>query len=116
MDATKDTARLQHPRINGAMMQSNLGKTVVVVGKVIGSNDGMVDLQTSDNSVIKVHAVDANDMPVAQQVYEYTGAVKDQNTLTESFKSLYSENFDLAAYNSMISVLHDQRYSNMFWG
>lgn len=109
---------LSTPRVNAQMMSAQMGKKVILAGKVVpspgGDGSAMVNVQAADGTNVTVQLQgDVGDV-VQGAMYEFQGTVSDGGLLLDQVHFPLSENFDLGTYNKML-LLAQGKYGHLFW-
>lgn len=101
-------------RVNGSMLNENIGKLVCVVGKItqVSPTGNALKILTSDQQTIQVSLKDQyEDTP--GHCIQIIGIVQQNlSVIAEKYTSFASEEFDLALYDKTIKLL--PRYSELF--
>eukprot|EP01122_Echinamoeba_exundans_P003510 TRINITY_DN13599_c0_g1_i1.p2 TRINITY_DN13599_c0_g1~~TRINITY_DN13599_c0_g1_i1.p2 ORF type:complete len:111 (+),score=19.91 TRINITY_DN13599_c0_g1_i1:54-386(+) len=92
------------PRVNGRLMASHSGRLVRLVGRVMGANNDIIDLEAADGARITVQRGSSAFPADEGQIIEIVGTVEDPTTLRESISYVWSEKTDLSVYNEMVNI------------
>jgi hypothetical protein len=79
------------PRVNGRLMASHAGRLVRLVGRIMGANNDIIDLEAADGVRITVERASSTVQAEDGQIIEIVGTVTDATSLRESTSYVWSE-------------------------
>jgi len=85
-------------RVNGQFLPHHIQQAVKLVGRVVGSGMGNYSLQLSDGMNVTVIGQGGAD----GTIWEVTGKVESDMSITEYSKVQFSDTFDFDNYNKVV--------------
>jgi|Transcript_4339 replication factor A3 len=87
------------PRVNGELLGNFIGKKVLLVGEVTPVDGVKATLKTGDDKMITVNL--SGDGSFASKFVEFEGSVDSADTITESSRAEFGNDFDMYTYNEL---------------
>eukprot|EP00008_Paramoeba_atlantica_P015276 CAMPEP_0201494426 /NCGR_PEP_ID=MMETSP0151_2-20130828/47323_1 /ASSEMBLY_ACC=CAM_ASM_000257 /TAXON_ID=200890 /ORGANISM="Paramoeba atlantica, Strain 621/1 / CCAP 1560/9" /LENGTH=107 /DNA_ID=CAMNT_0047882661 /DNA_START=42 /DNA_END=365 /DNA_ORIENTATION=+ len=101
------------PRINGEMLPQYINQTVRIMGQIMESSDGaIVNLQASDNRMVKVKTEQPLELP-SGTVVEIIGKVGPDQVVQELSTTVAKGDFHFQNYEQVLQLSH--RYKELFY-
>lgn len=98
------------PRVNSVQLNGFVGRRVLLVGRALTGDRAMV--QAADDGVVEVKIGNVGPLP-EKKIVEIAGVVEAPGVIREDQRTMFSDNFDLKAYNELC-LLSNTKYQDLF--
>mmetsp|Transcript_29111 Transcript_29111/g.38288 ORF Transcript_29111/g.38288 Transcript_29111/m.38288 type:complete len:109 (-) Transcript_29111:99-425(-) len=100
------------PRINGGLRSQFVGKTVLLVGRVLNQNGVNATIQASDGQAVQINRTPGQNYN--STFIEVTGQIQSDLSVQEYKSCEFGDNFNLQNYEALVQ-LATGKYSNLFY-